>query len=66
MTALRKSTRSTIVHQPAAQFYERLVEGIKQRIQTAQIQAALSYFELVSSHAEYFASLNSPAAKASV
>jgi len=30
------------VHQPVAQFYERFVEGIKQRIRTAQIKAAIS------------------------
>ena len=31
-----------IVHQPGAQFYERFVKGIKERIRTAQIKAALA------------------------
>ena len=30
------------MQQPAAQFYDRFVEGIKQRIRTAQIKAALA------------------------
>jgi predicted nuclease of restriction endonuclease-like (RecB) superfamily len=30
------------VHQPAAQFYDRFVESIKQRIRTAHIKAALA------------------------
>jgi len=30
------------VRQPAAQFYDRFVESIKQRIRTAQIKAALA------------------------
>jgi len=42
MSARRKSMRSLIVHQPAAQFYEHFVEGIKQRIRAAQIKAAIS------------------------
>jgi predicted nuclease of restriction endonuclease-like (RecB) superfamily len=39
MSPLRKTP---IVHQPAAQFYDRFVEGIKQRIQTAQLKAVLA------------------------
>jgi hypothetical protein len=42
MTAPRKSKPSPIVHQAGAQFYECFVEGIKQRIRTAQIKAALA------------------------
>ncbi len=43
MTAKRSSkARPAIVHQPAAQLYERFVEGIKQRIRTAQIKVALA------------------------
>jgi predicted nuclease of restriction endonuclease-like (RecB) superfamily len=42
MKSPRKSKSSPIVHQPAAQFYERFVTGIKQRIRTAQIKAALA------------------------
>jgi predicted nuclease of restriction endonuclease-like (RecB) superfamily len=42
MSARRKFARSPIVHQPVAQFYDRFVEGIKQRIRTAQIKAALA------------------------
>jgi predicted nuclease of restriction endonuclease-like (RecB) superfamily len=42
MSAKRKSMPSPIVHQPAAQFYDRFVEGIKQRVRTAQIKAALA------------------------
>ena len=42
MSTRRKSTPSPIVQQPAAQFYDRFVEGIKQRIRTAQIKAALA------------------------
>jgi DUF1016 N-terminal domain len=38
----RKRVSRAIVHQPAAQFYERFVEGIKQRIRVAQIKAAIS------------------------
>src|SRR6266536_1408013 len=38
----RKRVSKAIVHQPAAQFYERFVEGIKQRIRAAQIKAAIS------------------------
>src|SRR4030095_13718203 len=38
----RKRVSKAIVHQPAAQFYDRFVEGIKQRIRTAQIKAAIS------------------------
>lgn len=30
------------MHQPDAQFYDRFVEGIKQRIRAAQIKAALA------------------------
>lgn len=39
----RKTNDTTaIVHQPDAQLYDHLVEGIKQRIRTAQIKAALA------------------------
>ena len=38
----RKRVSKAIVHQPAAQFYDRFVEGIKQRIRVAQIKAAIS------------------------
>ena len=40
MSTPRKS--SAIVHQPAAQLYNRFVAGSKQRIRTAQIKAALA------------------------
>jgi hypothetical protein len=40
MSARRKSAPSPIVHQSAAQFYDRFVEGIKSRIRTAQITSA--------------------------
>jgi predicted nuclease of restriction endonuclease-like (RecB) superfamily len=40
MTTSRKI--AAIVHQPAAQLYDRFVAGIKQRIRTAQIKAALA------------------------
>jgi hypothetical protein len=42
MTAPRKAKPATIVHQAGAQFYDRFVEGIKRRIRTAQIKAALA------------------------
>jgi predicted nuclease of restriction endonuclease-like (RecB) superfamily len=42
MKAKPKSTPSLIVHQSGAQFYDRFVEGIKQRIRAAQIKAALA------------------------
>jgi predicted nuclease of restriction endonuclease-like (RecB) superfamily len=42
MTTPRKSSPPAIVQQPAAQLYERLVEGIKQRFRTAQVKAALA------------------------
>ena len=42
MSPRRKSTPSLIVQQSGAQFYDRFVEGIKQRIRTAQIKAALA------------------------
>ena len=42
MSARRKSVPSPIVHQPAAQFCDRFVEGIKTRIRTAQIKSALA------------------------
>jgi hypothetical protein len=38
----RKRVPKSIVHQPAAQFYDGFVEAIKKRIRTAQIKAALS------------------------
>ena len=37
-----KSKTPAIVHQPAAQLYERFVAGIKERIRTVQIKAALA------------------------
>jgi len=40
MSVRRKSAPSSIVHQPAAQFYERFVEGIKQRIRTEKLLSA--------------------------
>jgi predicted nuclease of restriction endonuclease-like (RecB) superfamily len=42
MIPTRKSKAVAIVHQPAAQLYERLIADIKQRIRTAQIKAALA------------------------
>jgi hypothetical protein len=42
MSARRKSTPSLIVQQSGAQFYDRFVEDIKQRIRTAQIKVALA------------------------
>jgi hypothetical protein len=42
MSARRKSAPSPIVHQAAAQFCDRFVEGIKTRIRTAQIKSALA------------------------
>lgn len=42
MSVRRKSAPSRFVQQPAAQFYDRFVEGIKQRIRVAQIKAAIS------------------------
>ena len=42
MISARKSTRPAIVHQLAAQLYAHFVAGIKQRIRTAQIKAALA------------------------
>jgi predicted nuclease of restriction endonuclease-like (RecB) superfamily len=42
MKARLKSKSSPIVHQAGAQFYDRFVESIKQRIRTAQIKAALA------------------------
>jgi len=38
----RKRVRKAIVHQAAAQFYDRFVESIKQRIRTAQVKVALA------------------------
>jgi len=38
----RKSKSLAIVQQPAAQLYRRFVEGIKERIRTAQLKAALA------------------------
>ena len=35
----RKSKSLAIVHQPGAQLYRRFVEGIKERIRTAQLKA---------------------------
>jgi hypothetical protein len=42
MSIRRKEKSSSIVHQAGAQFYDRFVEGIKQRIRTAQVKAALA------------------------
>jgi hypothetical protein len=42
MSARWKSAPSPIVHQAAAQFCDRFVEGIKTRIRTAQIKSALA------------------------
>src|SRR6266513_1095246 len=42
MIVRRKSASSRFVQQPAAQFYDRFVESIKQRIRTVQIKAALA------------------------
>jgi predicted nuclease of restriction endonuclease-like (RecB) superfamily len=42
MSPRRKSKSPAIVHQPAAQLYERFVAGIKERIRSAQIKAALA------------------------
>lgn len=42
MRAPRKSKTSAIVHQPAAQLYDRFVADIKHRIRTTQIKAALA------------------------
>src|SRR4030095_8661464 len=38
----QKRVSKPIVHQPAAQFYDRFVDGIKERIRTAQVKAALA------------------------
>ena len=38
----RKRVSKSIVQQPAAQFYDRFVEAIKERIRSAQIKAALA------------------------
>src|SRR6266446_3242492 len=40
--AARKSKSLAIVQQPAAQLYRRFVEGIKERIRTAQLKVALA------------------------
>lgn len=40
--AIVQQAGAQIVQQPAAQFYDRFVAGIKQRIRTAQIKAALA------------------------
>jgi hypothetical protein len=40
--AFRKPKARTIVQQPGAQLYRRFVEGIKERIRTAQLKAALA------------------------
>ena len=42
----RKSKSLAIVQQPAAQLYRRFVEGIKERIRTAQLKAATHAKEL--------------------
>ena len=38
----RKITFAAIVQQPAAQLYDRFIAGIKERIRTVQIRAALA------------------------
>ena len=42
MSTRRKTKASPIVHQDVAQFYDRFVDGIKERIRTAQVKAALA------------------------
>ena len=42
MSPARKSKAGPIVQQPAAQLYSRFIEGIRKRIRTAQIKAALA------------------------
>ena len=42
MSARRKSAPSPIVQQPVAQSYARFLAGIKERIRTAQVKAALA------------------------
>ena len=42
MSTRRKTKTSPIVHQDVAQFYDRFVNGIKERIRTAQVKAALA------------------------
>ena len=42
MSTPRKSKTPAIMHQPAAQLYERFIAGIKQHIRTAQIKVALA------------------------
>jgi len=42
MSARRKSVPSPIVQQPVAQSYARFLAGIKERIRTAQVKAALA------------------------
>jgi hypothetical protein len=40
--AARKSKSLAIVHQAGAQLYRQFLEGIKERIRTAQLKAALA------------------------
>src|SRR6266496_3790169 len=42
MSAGQKPKPPRIVHQAAAQFYDRFVESIKRRIRTAQVKVALA------------------------
>ena len=42
MTASRKSRTPAIVHQPGAQFYNRFVKGIEERIRAAQFKVVLA------------------------
>jgi len=42
MKITRKSRPKSIVHQPGAQLYAHFVEGIRKRIRTAQVKAALA------------------------
>ena len=42
MSARQKPKPPRIVHQAAAQFYDRFVESIKRRIRTAQVKVALA------------------------
>jgi hypothetical protein len=42
MSARRKHAPKTIMHQPVAQRYARFLAGIKERIRTTQVKAALA------------------------
>ncbi len=45
-----KRVSKAIVHQPAAQFYDRFVESIRKRIRTAQNQSRTRYFPFLHGH----------------